>query len=196
MSYQNLQERGILPKISCELSILPTLSHPNVIEFHEAFLDDDDLIFIVTEHCTEGDLLSWITENRLVDKTTQKRVFRDICRGIQYLHKNGIAHNDIKPENVIIDCTGTAKLIDFGYGKNEMIVGDEDKSGTLMYAVPELFLRGRYHTQKADIGSLGILLAIIANGRFPFIGDDDRKIWRGELRLPLGMEPKTEALIH
>jgi serine/threonine protein kinase len=157
-------------------------------------------MFIVTENCTGDDLLTWISEDRLLDAAAQKRVFNEICLGVQYLHGRGIAHNDIKPENVIMDAAGHAKLIDFGYAKPDRIAGDQDKSGTLNYAAPELFRRGTYHTQKADIWSLGILLYAMTTGRFPFVGTDDRKIvsqiLRGNLKFQEDLDPDVEALVR
>jgi serine/threonine protein kinase len=50
------------------------------------------------------------------------------------------------------------KLADFGFAKNKLILNDDEKCGTLMYAAPELLHSGLYHTQKADIWSLGIVL--------------------------------------
>jgi MAP/microtubule affinity-regulating kinase len=199
MSQKNLEQRHLLLKVEREASILRQLCHANVIQFHECFRDGD-LLFLVTENCAGGDLLKWISEERLSSAAAQTRVFYEICLGIQYLHNRGIAHNDIKPDNVIMDCAGSPKLIDFGYAKTDAVAGDNDKNGTLMYAAPELFRRGCYSTQKADIWSLGILLFTIVTGIFPFLGNDDHRIVRqirhGDLSFPTGMNCEAELLIR
>jgi serine/threonine protein kinase len=69
-----------------------------------------------------------------------KRLFRQIALAVQYLHRQEIAHSDIKPENVILDLEGNAKLIDFGFAKQKQIAGDDEKYGTPIYMPPE-FLR-------------------------------------------------------
>jgi serine/threonine protein kinase len=69
MSYSDLEDRNILPMVERELTMLRRLSHPNVLHFHE-FLRQGDLLLIVTEHCNDGDLLSWILDGRLNEKLT------------------------------------------------------------------------------------------------------------------------------
>jgi serine/threonine protein kinase len=137
---------------------------------------------------------------RTANLSLLKRLFSEICLGVQYLHHEGIAHNDLKPENVMIDTNGTAKIIDFGYAKTEQMAGDDEKSGTLMYAAPELFDSGQYHTQKADIWSLGIVLYAMATASFPFGGRTDRQIVqqisRGLLPYPRGMDAQIAALVR
>jgi serine/threonine protein kinase len=199
MSSSDLESRGITHKVETELSILRRISHKHVIHFHEV-ISDGNLLFIVTENCNGGDLLTWITDRRTANLPTLKQLFSEICRGLQYLHHEGIAHNDLKPENIIIDANGTAKIIDFGYAKTETMAGDDEKCGTLMYAAPELFSSGRYHTQKSDIWSLGIVLYAMATASFPFNGRTDRQIVqqisRAALKYPRGMNAQVEALVR
>jgi serine/threonine protein kinase len=199
MSTPDLESRGIISKVRTELSILGGLSHPHVIQFREV-IGVGDLIFVVTENCTGGDLLTSITDGRITSRATLRRLFTEICLGVQYLHDQGIAHNDLKPENVIIDSNGRAKLIDFGYAKTEATADDDQKSGTLMYAAPELFQPGCYLTQKADIWALGIVLYTMATGRFPYSGTNDRQVMRqilqGQLRYTPAMDPQVSALVR
>jgi serine/threonine protein kinase len=81
-------------------------------------------------------------EGRLKRKLTVKQMFYEVVIAIQYLHEQGIAHNDIKPENVMIDDCGQVKLADFVFAKNKLILNDDEKCGTLMYAAPELLHSG------------------------------------------------------
>jgi serine/threonine protein kinase len=191
MSTSNLEDCGIKSKVETELAILGRVSHKHVIQFRE-FISDNTLLFVVTENCTGGDLLTWILDGRTTQSATLKRLFFEVCIGVQYLHHQGIAHNDLKPENVIIDANGTAKLIDFGYAKTNTLAGDDEKSGSLMYAAPELFTHGWYQTQKADIWSLGIVLYVMATASFPFGGRSDREIshqiLKGHLSYPYEMD--------
>jgi MAP/microtubule affinity-regulating kinase len=131
---------------------------------------------------------------------TLERLFFEICLGVQFLHREGIAHNDLKPENVIVDAKGTAKIIDFAYAKTEAFADDDQKSGTLMYAAPEPFRAGRYHTQKADIWSLGIVLFTMATGRFAFAGASYwqiiHQIMHGQVQYEPEIDPKVAALVR
>jgi serine/threonine protein kinase len=199
MSYSDLEDRNLLPMIEHELTILRRLSHPNVLQFHE-FLRQGDLLLLITEHCNNGDLLSWIVDGRLNDKLTIKRIFYEVSLAIQYLHRQGIAHCDIKPENVIIDSSGTVKLIDFGCATQCTFAGDNTKNGTLLYAAPELLQRGKYQTQKVDIWALAILLYVMVTGKFPFNQNDDHQIVNqirhGKLRFPGEMDHEIERFIR
>jgi MAP/microtubule affinity-regulating kinase len=199
MSYSDLKSRNLLLKVERELGILRRISHEHVLRFHE-FRREGDLMFIVTENCVGGDLLSWIVDGRVKEKRTMKRLFYEIALGVQYLHSQGIAHNDIKPENVVIDGSGRAKLGDFGYAKTETFAGDDEKSGTLMYAAPELFGTGWYHTQRADIWSLGIVLYTLATGTFPFDVSDEqrvvRQICQGRLKYQRCLDREVELLVR
>ena len=99
-----------------------------------------------------------------------KQIFKQICRGVRDLHKNGIAHLDIKPENILIDANGNAALCDFGcsyFSKKERIISGIKGRGTVKYSAPEVINSDEYDPFKADIYSLGILLHVIATGFFP-----------------------------
>jgi serine/threonine protein kinase len=111
------------------------------------------LIFVVLEKCDGGDLFEYMLDGRVRDVDTVKR--------------QGIAHNDIKPENSILDASERAKLTDFGFTKCSEIAGDEEKLGTLVYMAPELLKRRTFDTQKADIWSLDIVFYPMMVSRFP-----------------------------
>jgi serine/threonine protein kinase len=113
-----------------------------------AVLRQGDLIFLVTEICNGDGLLSWIIDRRIEDSRTLKELFRQFALGVQYLHDKGIARNDIKPENVIIDSDGNAKLLDFGFAKQLQFAGHRDQSGTPSSAAPEILRGGRTNQQK------------------------------------------------
>jgi serine/threonine protein kinase len=199
MSSSNLRDQNLMTKVTREILILSNLSHDNVVRVHD-IIHANDLIFLVTENCSGGNIITWITDGRTADKQILKRLFHDVLIGLQYLHRRGIAHNDIKPDNIIVDASGRAKLADFGFAKTKTFAGDDEKNGTLMYAAPELFHPGRYDTQKADMWSLGILLYVMATQRFPFNGKHRRQIIcqvrRGELQFPSRIDKEVERLIR
>jgi serine/threonine protein kinase len=167
MSEEDLEEKEILLHIEREIDILKRLNHERILHFHEAFRSKG-LIFIVTELINREDLLSWIQEGRNTNAQEVKRLFRQIVEGVQYLHHMGIAHCDLKPENIMIDCEGNAKLIDFGLSQEREIANDNEKGGTLLYAAPELLDFGNYNPKKADIWSLGIVLYAMSTGMCPY----------------------------
>jgi len=110
------------------------------------------------------------TAKRL-DEEEAKVVFKQLAEGLQYLHKNNIAHRDMKLENILIDEEHNVKIIDFGFS----LVTPRTKPlnlccGTPSYMSPELMARKNYYGHLVDIWALGIILYILVVGIFPFKG--------------------------
>jgi serine/threonine protein kinase len=183
--------------IDREIRTLRRCSSQHICKLYDV-LQQDKLIFLVLENCTGGNLLSMILEDRLQHMADVQRIFRQVVQGVKYLHDHGIAHGDIKPENVVFDSYGNAKLIDLGYCKETLIGSDLDKSGTFRYAAPEMLRSGVYNTYSADVWALGILLFVMVTGRFPYSSDNDRvikhMIQTGQLTLLPRMDEKVVQL--
>lgn len=160
-------------QIKTEISVLKEVDHPNIVKFHEHFEFTNEYhesyIAIIMEYCANGDLLSYLNLKRFKDEEQKHKIIRQFLDAIKYLHKKGIAHGDIKPENILLDSEYNAKLTDFGFAKTNEIAGDDEKNGTLFYAAPELFVRGKYNIFKTDIWSIGITLYCINQNNFPYI---------------------------
>ena len=92
---------------------MKSLKHENHIKLLETFQKGKKLC-IVMELCPGGDLLSYLKKRRRLPETQTKYIFRQIVRGIEYLHQNLIVHRDIKLENILLDGFGTIKIGDFG----------------------------------------------------------------------------------
>jgi serine/threonine protein kinase len=103
-------------KIKSEYSIAKSLHHPNVVETIRLCTDHGRWNHVM-EYCSEGDLFNLVSkkylreEGRDIDRLC---IFKQLCQGINYLHKNGIAHRDIKLENLLITKDSKLKITDFG----------------------------------------------------------------------------------
>lgn len=102
-----------------------------------------------------------------------KQLFKQVCAGVYDLHASGIAHLDIKPDNILIDARGNAVLSDFGSSYDNMrpMKGCLYGRGTRCYQAPEVRVSDHYDPFKADMYSIGALLHVIATGFFPNNGD-------------------------
>ncbi|KAI0398667.1 kinase-like domain-containing protein [Xylaria palmicola] len=103
-------------KIKSEYSIAKSLHHPNVVETLRLCTDHGRWNHVM-EYCSEGDLFGLVSKKYLTEEgreTDRMCIFKQLCQGINYLHKNGIAHRDIKLENLLITKDSKLKITDFG----------------------------------------------------------------------------------
>jgi serine/threonine protein kinase len=199
MSVADLKNREMVRMVERELAFLSRLRHPHIVEFRE-FIRQGDLYFSVMEHCSGGTLSSWISDARLLDNGTMQRLFYEVALAIQYLHSQGISHNGIDPDKILLSATGSAKLSDFSHASDRRLFSKVDPPDNLFYAAPEVLCHRSDQTQKSDIWALGILLCLMATRAFPFRGADKdnvtRQIRGGRLQYPRMMDRKVEALVR
>lgn len=160
-----------------EYTIGTLLHHKNIRETLDIDLDNNSIIF---EECNGVDLFTILT-NRNRESSFRKHLnyFKQLVDAVEYMHSRGIAHRDIKLENVVIDETlKCVKLIDFGeafvYKRSLCESGEfmevkaSDVRGTTQYIAPEVFTDLEYDPRKADIWALGIVLYEIVFYTFPW----------------------------
>ena len=167
-----------LQLIQQEKNYLSLIKHPNIISLKDYF-EDKTNIYLVTECCNGGDLLTFIENKRknnirITEKMTAK-IIRKIAEGIKYLNFFGIVHRDIKPENILFSEENeitSLKIIDLGVCQT-LTHGQmaNEPIGTNGYIPPEIYLKNDY-SYKVDIWSLGIILYLLTTeGFLPF--DDE-----------------------
>ncbi|KAI9730677.1 MAG: hypothetical protein M1834_005645 [Cirrosporium novae-zelandiae] len=105
---------GRLPKIYREISILRTLSHPNIVRLHE-MVETDRHIGIILEYASGGELFDYILNHRYLKDGPARRLFAQLVSGVGYLHKKGIVHRDLKLENLLLDRNRNIIITDFGF---------------------------------------------------------------------------------
>ena len=122
----------------------------------------------------EGQTLSqWIIDNPKPRLEEVRDIAEQIAKGLLAFHRQEMIHQDIRPENIIIDTTGTVKIIDFGSTRVEGIMDintyheQENLLGTALYSAPEYFL-GKIGTPRSDLFSLGIIVYHMLSGIFPY----------------------------
>ncbi|OHT16173.1 CAMK family protein kinase [Tritrichomonas foetus] len=173
--------------IEKEIALMQEINHPNIVRFIDSF-ETDDIIFIVTEYYSKGDLLDFLNGDSFSSFNQMIKFVRGILEALKYLHKRGISHGDIKLENIAIDKHMNPKLIDFGFAKTTFIASDDSKNGSLICASPELFEDGDFNPIKVDMWAFGIMLFAIVTHQFPYQHGDKEfiinQIKKGNLILP------------
>lgn len=152
--------------------------------FHDTF-ETDNHIWLVYDYVEGLDLLTHLENNEFVGtkEKTAKRIFKQLVSTLEQVHQRGIAHKDIKLENVMFNQeTGRVYLVDFGlcfhFSKENSPSEKREKScqdfaGSREYAAPELTMsRSPFSATTADVWSLGVTLFAVIFGCFPFAFDD------------------------
>lgn len=136
-------------------------------------------ILLVLEYCPGGELFDILYYTDKLDAKTARTYFQMMILGIEACHLRGIAHRDIKPQNLLLDREYQLKLTDFGLSK---ILDDTSKGmtttyvGTRGYQAPEL-LAGKKYYPSCDLFSAGVVLFILLTGYPPFDQADKRDKW-------------------
>ncbi|CAH7689483.1 kinase-like domain-containing protein [Phakopsora pachyrhizi] len=185
--------RGHLTEMDIkELKILRDLRHENIVRFIGVSVPEESLkrtvpIMIVSELCTNGDLFDYIRKVPNPGFLKICGIFRDICKGLDYLHSNVpvIIHRDLKSSNVLITSRGVAKLNDFGLARIKNSTRSMVKSlvGTVNWQAPELWVAHPRYNEKVDVYSAGLVLWEMLQWhqitkRYPFEGQNEHAIYQ------------------
>ncbi|XP_056233301.1 cGMP-dependent protein kinase 1 [Seriola aureovittata] len=148
---------------------------PFIVRLHKIFRDPECL-YILTEACLGGDLCSLLKDKGYLDECSTRFYIACVVEALTFLHGRGVIYRDIKPENIVLDEHGYAKLIGSRCIK-KVEVGKKTWTfcGTLGYIAPEIILN-KGHSVSTDFWSLGVFLFELLSGGLPFSGSDPLKI--------------------
>lgn len=130
-------------------------------------------IYVVTEYVEGETLAQWMIDNPKPELAAVRGLVEQIARGLQAFHRLEMLHQDLKPDNIMLDATGTVKIIDFGAtrvaGIEEIATPIEQINllGAAQYAAPEYFL-GESGSPRADQFSLAVIAYQMLCGRLPY----------------------------
>ena len=189
--------------IEREISILKKLNHYNTIKLYN-IIQNENFIFLIQEYVPNGELLHFLEnpENMNLTENHICKIYQQIISGIEYLHEIGIAHRDLKLENILLNRDKNIKIIDFGlsnkYNKEngELL---QSSCGSPCYAAPEMIKGIQYHGLDTDIWSSGILLYLMLCKSFPFNDKNNSKLYQkilsGKFNLPNYLSNEAKDLL-
>mmetsp|Transcript_8136 Transcript_8136/g.18155 ORF Transcript_8136/g.18155 Transcript_8136/m.18155 type:complete len:517 (+) Transcript_8136:77-1627(+) len=141
-------------------------SAPNCVKLHEVFWEGS-MVYMVMEKC-DMTLKTALESTIEVSERLLCSLFYQMATAVAGLHKIGIAHRDIKPDNFLVNAGMRLKLADFGFSTVLMRgVPMTDLYGTAPYMSPEMIVEGVYD-EKVDIWSLGVVMYVLVFGTFPY----------------------------
>ena len=153
-----------------EAEAVAQLDHPNIVQIID-ISKAKGLHFFSMQYVEGRTLDEVLKEKGCLDADEAVRIITQAAQGIEHAHKNGIIHRDIKPSNIILDDSGSVKVMDFGLARSTEERSKLTQSGTLMgtldYMSPEQ-CRGDELDGRTDIYSLGVVLYEALSGRTPF----------------------------
>lgn len=154
------------------LSAAQLSSHPNIVDVYDVG-QDGDLNYIVMELIEGHDLKALIEQTGPLPPEQALTIAVQIAEGLDYAHRRGLIHRDVKPQNVLLTPDGQVRIADFGIAKSHLSTAVTQAGmtfGTADYISPEQ-AQGMNATPQSDVYSLGVVLFEMLTGQLPFTGD-------------------------
>ncbi len=165
-------DRNTVERFSNELKLARKISHRNVCRMFDLG-KSEGTTFITMEFVPGEDLKKLIRKSGQLGAGRAVSIAKQVCEGLAEAHHLGVVHRDLKPQNIMVDEDGNARIMDFGIARSlggKGITGAGVMIGTPEYMSPEQ-VEGKEIDQRSDIYSLGIILYEMVTGHVPFEGD-------------------------
>ncbi|KAG8459372.1 hypothetical protein KFE25_013008 [Diacronema lutheri] len=179
-----------------EKALLQQCSHAFIIQLVATYQDEDKL-YMLMEVCLGGELFSRLQRTGPMCDDHARFYTACVVAAFAYMHQRRIAYRDLKPENLLIDDQGYAKLVDFGFAK-QILDRSLTLCGTPEYLAPEIILN-KSHDIGVDWWTVGILAYELLAGHPPFSDPEPmvlyEKIVKGKMRLPARFSADAKALL-
>lgn len=170
-------EEGIPNNTIKETSLLQRLKHKNIVKLYEVYVENVD-IYLVFE-LMDRDLKKYIDHKKTredsgLDPKLVKHFMRQLLSGVKFIHRNGVLHRDLKPQNLLINARYDLKIGDFGLARGFGIPVRSFTNSvvTLWYRPPCVLLGNTDYSTPLDLWSVGCIFSELATGRALFQGGD------------------------
>ena len=152
-----------------------SLRHPHIVPVPDVFVAEGATCIVMK--LIEGSSLATMLEKaKRLSAEESVRIVKDVLLALNYAHRHGIVHRDVKPSNILVDQSGWVWLFDFGVA---IAMGEARRTrtgvtvGTLAYMSPEQITHPRRIDHRSDVYAVGCLLYELLTGRPPFVRNED-----------------------
>jgi serine/threonine-protein kinase len=180
-----LADESMRRRFRREGAVLKALDHPAIVRLLELGIEDDGLVFLVTEY-VEGETLAERLSQGPLTAAEVDPLVDALCDGLGAAHRHGVLHGDLKPANVIWPARGAPRIVDFGASKIlglDRLTATGEVSGTPAYMAPEVLTGKADVDQRIDVYGLGVLLYEALSAKRPF---HDRHVGRLMMKIDAG----------
>jgi serine/threonine protein kinase len=153
------------------------LNHPNIVVAHDAD-DADGIPYMAMEFIEGSDLGSYVKTQGPLSPAQAVKLIIQAARALEYAHRCGVVHRDVKPQNLMLDTCGNLKILDLGLARFDQATTEGSAMtqsgvvmGTIDYVAPEQALNARTADGRADVYALGCTLHFLLTGRPPYVGE-------------------------
>lgn len=181
-----------------EARTMARMNHPGIVAIHDfGQTANGKFFYFVMEFVDGTDLAQAIRGSSALSQENSLAIVQDVCEALDYAHRHGVVHRDIKPGNILLSSDGLAKVADFGLARlidpsqaqRSALTRSNLAMGTPDYAAPEILLPGNEADSRADLYSLGVMLYQMLTGEVP----------RGLFKMPsqkcLGIDSRFDSII-
>jgi protein-serine/threonine kinase len=196
----HILKRNQVEHTRTERSVLEAVNHPFIVDLRYAFQTPTKL-YVVLEYCAGGELFFHLSRAGRFSEGRCKFYAGEILLALAYLHGQNIIYRDLKPENLLLDNDGHAKVTDFGLSKEGIADNISAKTlcGTPEYLAPEI-LNKAGHGKAVDWYSFGALIFEMLTGLPPFYTRDRDKLFerikKGELTFPSYVSAQAKDILQ
>jgi serine/threonine protein kinase len=190
LSPQTVSSVDSVRRFQREVKAAAKLVHPNIVTAYDAG-ESGDIHFLVMEFVDGTDLHRYVNEHGPMAVEQTVDCILQAARGLEYAHRQGVIHRDIKPGNLLLTPDGAVKILDMGLARLDSSGGDEPLTGTgvLMgtvdYLAPEQADNAGKVDHRADIYSLGCTLYFLLTGHAVYKGKDTIQKIMAHLNAPI-----------
>jgi serine/threonine protein kinase len=198
-----------LKRFLIEAQACVELQHPNIVTTYHVDQDVDETVYIVMELLDGDNLSQLVGRNGPLEYRLAASIIRQVASGLEFVHRRGTVHRDIKPHNIMWTTAGVAKILDLGLARileddsdpdiegatpetakfealltryQTRLTNQQAMLGTLPYMSPEQAADARGADKQSDVYSLGCTFYFLLTGRHAFAGDSPEEILRKHLQ--------------